>query len=114
MRMLLTAAALLTLAVPAFAQNKTVGVAPTQPSFSVRHDEIIWQLLGGLGNKPAPPEYYGSVGNIVPDSIKLRPVPPKVTEKVPPARGMLFAKVVDEVLIVNPGDRKIVEVVSEQ
>ncbi len=101
-------------ALSASAQEKTVGIAPTEPHFTVQHDVLIWQMLGRLGNGQAPAQYYGAQGTVVPDSIKLRPIPPGVAQRVPPARGMLYAKVVDEVLIIDPSNHHIIDVVGEQ
>jgi hypothetical protein len=54
----------------------------------------------------------GIGGHQVPDNITLRPIPRKVASQLPKLRPYQFARLPIEILIVNPTDRKVADIVN--
>ena len=54
-----------------------------------------------------------NVGVDVPGDIDVRPLPPDVVELVPEYRDYDYVVVNDEIAIVQPSTRQVVEVISE-
>ncbi len=54
----------------------------------------------------------GEVGDTVPPGVVLHPIPVEVSAKVPQVRSHLFFVKDDHVILVNPKDNKVVEVVD--
>jgi len=59
----------------------------------------------------APVGFRAAVGAHVPDSIKLEPLPKAVVELVPRTVDYEYAFVANQVLIVEPRSRTVVEVI---
>jgi len=55
-----------------------------------------------------------TIGDVVPDSVKLYPLPPEITQKVPQARSHMFFVKSDEVIIVSSSDRRIADVIKKK
>jgi hypothetical protein len=53
-----------------------------------------------------------SVGNVVPRSVSLHPLPPAVVEVYPQWRGYRFVLVEDEIIVIEPGSYRIVAVID--
>jgi len=52
------------------------------------------------------------VGAVVPSTVKIEPVPSKAASDVPMLKSFDFAMVNGKLLIVNPSDKKTVQVIS--
>jgi hypothetical protein len=63
-------------------------------------------------NQTAPSGFDPVVGAVVPNSVTTAPVPPKAASAVPALRPYAFAQLQNKVVIVNPSDKKIAEVIS--
>jgi hypothetical protein len=48
-----------------------------------------------------------TVGVVVPDDVKLYPLPPEVVQKVPQARSHMFFVKDDEAILVSSSDRRV-------
>ncbi len=59
-----------------------------------------------------PAGFTAAVGSVVPSAIIIEPVPSKAASDVPSLRPYDFAVVQGKVLIVNPSDRKIADVIT--
>jgi len=55
-----------------------------------------------------------TVGDVVPDDVKLHPLPPDVIQKVPQARSHSFYIKDDEIILVSPSDRRIANVIKKK
>jgi hypothetical protein len=67
----------------------------------------------GLANQPndnAPTGYKGQVGAKIPDSVTANPMPNNVTADVPAAKNLLFVKLPDRVLLIDPDTKTIAEI----
>jgi hypothetical protein len=69
---------------------------------------------GGTGvhhSRNSAPE---TVGDSVPENIKLFPLPPEVIQKEPQARSHTFFIKDDEIVIVSSSDRRIADVIKKK
>ena len=75
--------------------------------------EAIYQSISNRQAKKdtAPIGFRAAVGAHVPDSIKLEPLPKAVVELVPKTVDYEYAFVANQVLIVEPRSRTVVEVI---
>ncbi|MGA7804352.1 DUF1236 domain-containing protein [Bradyrhizobium sp.] len=64
-------------------------------------------------NQTAPQGFNAQVGEAVPSSISTYPLPRQAARDVPAVRPYRYAMTQDKVLIVNPSDRKIADVVNK-
>ncbi len=56
-----------------------------------------------------------NVGDLVPQNIKLEPLPPEIMQKVPKARApQFFIKDDDTVVLVSPSDRRVADVIKKK
>ena len=55
-----------------------------------------------------------TIGDVVPDDVKLHPLPPYVTQKVPQARSHSFFVKDDEIILVSPSDRRVADVIKKK
>lgn len=72
--------------------------------------EIVLKDLN-VQKENAGPE---TVGDVVPEDVKLNPLPPEVIQKVPQARSHLFFVKDDEILLVSSSDRRIADVIKKK
>jgi len=69
-------------------------------------------LKSQASNQSAPSGFQATVGAALPASVKTMPVPSKTATAVPALKPYEFAMVAGKILIVNPSDKKIVEVIT--
>lgn len=75
--------------------------------------KLAWNDISKLrASQTAPSGFVPSVGTAIPSTLSLRPVPTKVSGRVPELRPYDYALLKNELLIVNPTDKKIVEVIK--
>jgi hypothetical protein len=55
-----------------------------------------------------------TIGDVVPDDVKLYPFPPEVIQKVPQARSHSFFLKDDEIILVSPSDRRIADIIKKK
>ena len=74
----------------------------------------IWNDLSGhAANESAPSGFNVAVGAQVPNSMKTYPMPRQAARDVPAAKPYRYAMTQDKLLIVNPGDHKVADVVTK-
>ena len=84
-----------------------------QLSLTAQQKQAIWESVGkGKGTK-APANFQASVGANVPAQVALRPLPATVTQQVPDARKYRYAKIADEVVLVDPTTNKVVDIIKQ-
>ena len=82
-------------------------------SLTGTEQKSAWNDLNGQAtNQNAPSGFQPQVGAMVPGSIKLEPVPSKAATDVPSLKPFDFAMVQGKLLIVNPSDKKIADVIT--
>ena len=60
----------------------------------------------------APPDFQPIVGAVVPPSIELEDMPKTIVQLAPRTEGFQLARVVNQVVIVDPKTRRVVEVIA--
>lgn len=93
----------------AAAQNPPGG-QQAKPNLSPSQERMVSQ---GLSHEPAQSAqgYQGQVGSKPPDSLKEQALPNGVTSEVPQTRNMLFIKLPDRILLIDPGSKTVAEIV---
>jgi Protein of unknown function (DUF1236) len=77
-------------------------------------ENLIWQRLGRRAGAVAamPAGFHPSLYGVVPPSVALHPLPPEVTRQIPMVSPYTYATLGDLLLIVNPADRTIVDIIQ--
>ena len=65
-------------------------------------------------NNAAPIGFRATVGARVPDSVELKPLSDTLAKLVPQARDFSIGMVEKEVILVDPGTRQVVAVVTQE
>jgi hypothetical protein len=65
-------------------------------------------------NNAAPIDFRATVGAHVPDSVELKPLSDTLAKLVPQARAFSIGMVEREVILVDPGTRQVVAVVTQE
>jgi hypothetical protein len=123
---LLSAILLLALVATAGAQapphDAGTGAAPSDSATTTRALELtpaerlaIYQSVTQTKkNNAAPIGFRATVGAHVPDSIQLEPLSDTLAKLVPQARAFSIGMVEKEVILVDPGTRQVVAVVTQE
>lgn len=70
----------------------------------------------GLASSPSQPSPAGSqpqVGNKLPDSMTAQALPNNVTDQVPEAKNLLFVKLPDRIMLIDPDSKLVTEIVMD-
>lgn len=81
-------------------------------SLSSAQQKVAWNDLDHATDQNAPAGFSATTGVKVPTTIKISAVPAKASRDVSSLRPYDFAKVGSKILIVNPSDRMVAEVLS--
>jgi len=93
--------------------HKTMGASDAL-SLSGEQQKSIWKDLSRqAANQNAPAGFNAAVGSEIPNSMKTYPMPRQAARDVPASKRYRYAMTEDKVLIVNPADHKIADVVSK-
>ena len=86
----------------------------TELNLTADQEKKLWAEIGGHAMKQsAPSGFDAAVGQTVPASVTLRELSSKAQSEVPAAKPYHYAVVGDELLLVNPSDKKIVDVITQ-
>ena len=121
-------AAVLLLAVSAMAgaqappKDAGIGPAPSDSATTTRALELtpaerlaIYQSVTQTHkNNAAPIGFRATVGARVPDTVELKPLSDTLAKLVPQARAFSIGMVEKEVILVDPGTRQVVAVVTQE
>ncbi len=101
-------------------------IAQTQPTtppvpalprltLTAQDEYVIRENLLQDTNLPRQRSGPDSIGEVVPQNIKLEPLPPEIMQKVPKARAhQFFVKDDDTVVLVSPSDRRVADVIKKK
>jgi hypothetical protein len=86
--------------------SDTLNLSPTQ-------QKTAWNDINKqASNQTAPADFNAMPGAVVPSVLKISSVPSKAARDVPSLRPYDFAIVQGKLLIVNPSDKKVAEVIT--
>ncbi len=72
-----------------------------------------WKDLGKeASNQTAPSNFKASVGATIPGDVTIQAVPAKVAARVSALKPYDYARLDNKLVIVNPNDKKVVDVIS--
>jgi hypothetical protein len=110
-------AALNAFAVQVQAQSPTtpaIGPAPRTVNLTAEQEFIIREIvLKDLNVPDAKSDVPEIIGDAVPESIELHPVPPDVAAKVPQVKSHEFFVKDGKIILVSPSDRRIADVIKK-
>jgi len=93
---------------------KGLSTAQAAPNLTASQRREIFQDLASAKEESAPSGFRPSVGAIVPGTLALQELPSKATTDVPLIKSYKFAKLQNQdVLLVNPQDRKVIDVITK-
>lgn len=70
----------------------------------------------GLANTPsqsAPSGTQPQVGSKIPDSMTTRELPTNVTDQVPETKQLLFVKLPDRIMLIDPDTKLVTEIIMD-
>ena len=78
-------------------------------------EHLMWQRLVGrnAGSTTTPSGLIAAIGATLPASVALRALPASVTRQIPAVRPYKYAMLGKTLLIINPTDRVIVDVITD-
>ena len=86
----------------------------SQINLTSEQEKKLWDAVSTHAMKQnAPSGFDAAVGQTLPTSVTLRELPSEAQSAVPAAKPYHYAMVQDELLLVNPSDKKIVEVITQ-
>ena len=89
------------------------GKAGDMLNLTTAQQKSAWSELNGQAtHQTAPSGFQPIVGAVVPSTIKIQPVPEKAASDIPSLKPYDFALVQGKLLIVNPSDKKVAEVIT--
>jgi hypothetical protein len=78
---------------------------------SQSQEQKVTEGLRGESSQSAP-GYRGQVGSNLPDSMTAKPLPDDVTAQVPETKTYLFVKLPDRILLIDPENKLVAEIVG--
>jgi len=81
-------------------------------SLSSQQQKTAWSDLSGAAASKAPADFKATTSSAVPSTLKVHAISSKAARDVPALAAYDFAKVRGKLLIVNPHDMMIAEIVS--
>jgi hypothetical protein len=93
------------------APSPTTGTA--RADLTPKQEQTVSQGLATSPSQPAPAGAQPQVGNKVPDSMTAQALPNIVTDQVPEAKNLLFVKLPDRVLLIDPDSKLVTEIVVD-
>jgi hypothetical protein len=81
-------------------------------NLSATQQKTAWNDLKQTSDQTAPSDFAAATGSKVPSAVTIKPVPTRTARDVSSLRPYDFAMVSGKILIVNPKDRTVAEVLS--
>jgi hypothetical protein len=98
-----------------------VGFAAAQQAPSSAHSALTTNqqqaVSDGLSTSPsqkAPPGPQPEVGSKLPDSMTAQSLPNNVTDQVPQVKNLLFVKLPDRIVLIDPDTNRVTEIVADE
>jgi len=92
--------------------NPEVPATSRTLNLSLEQKHVVRELLKDSKVAPAAVTTKVSAGEQVPAAVALHPIPPAIGQKVPQIKSHLFYWTKAQIVIVDPQDRKVAEVID--
>jgi uncharacterized protein DUF1236 len=100
-------------AAPSHAQLLTQGeVATPRLKLTLEQEHVIKEFIKDLKIDPPATAAQAGVGDAVPQDTTLRPMPEELGRKVPQIKTHRFVYTADRILIVDPKDNRVADVIE--
>jgi hypothetical protein len=80
----------------------------------VQHQEIRRGTSAQAVEESWPADFKAAIGQIIPDSITLQPMPKQVSDQIPAVKPYDFATLQDQLLIVDPTSKKVIDIITRR
>jgi hypothetical protein len=95
----------------------SVGFAAAQqasgPDLTPTQQRTVSQGLASSPSQSAPTGAQPQVGDKMPDSMAAQQLPSNVTDQVPEVKKLLFVKLPDRVILIDPDSKQVSEIVMD-
>ena len=109
----LIALAMLLAGAAAHAQLLTQGeVATSRLKLTLEQEHVIKEFIKDMKIDPPATAARAALGDAVPQDTTLRPIPDEVGRKVPQIKTHKFVYTADRILIVDPKDNRVADVIE--
>jgi hypothetical protein len=89
-----------------------ITVASAELNLTAQQKQMIMQSVQSEKGQPAPAGFQPKVGASVPQSMPTRQLPSNVTATVPAAKGLEYAKLANnEILLIDPKDMRVTDII---
>jgi hypothetical protein len=83
------------------------------PDLTTTQQHAVSQGLASSPSQPSPAGSQPQVGNKLPDSMTAQALPNNVTDQVPEAKNLLFVKLPDRIMLIDPDTKLVTEIVMD-
>lgn len=80
-------------------------------TLSLQQQQTAWNDLSGAAPSDAPPTFKASTSSAIPTTVRVRAIPAKTASDVPALQPYDYAKIQNQLLIINPHDMMIAAVI---
>ncbi|QOG23464.1 hypothetical protein [Bradyrhizobium sp. SEMIA] len=84
-----------------------------QGALNPAQQQMVSNSLSSTPSQSAPSGAQPQVGDKVPESMSAQSMPHNVVDQVPEAKELLFVKLPDRILLIDPDTKLISEIVTE-
>ena len=87
----------------------------TKPGLSLTtsQQKLAWKdVERNATAQKAPSDFTAQVGSTVPSDVTMRPIPTKLGQQVSKLKSYDYALLKNEIVIVDPGSKKVVDVIN--
>ncbi len=88
----------------------------TAPDLKLSADQkhtIYLSISNQKQKETAPLDFRAAVGAVVPSSVELQPLPKTIVDLMPQMKDYQCAMVANQVLLVEPNGKQVVEIINE-
>jgi hypothetical protein len=103
----------ITLAILGSVSFAAAQTGPAHPDLTPTQERMVSQGLKASPAQPAPAGVQPQVGKLLPDSLTAQSLPGNVTEQVPEAKQLLFVKLPDRIVLIDPDTKLVTEIVMD-
>ena len=108
------AAALLLLHPAATPAQDSVKDLPSLELTDAQKQTILISVTNQNFKNEAPPNFQPVVGAVVPENVVLEEMPKTIVELAPKVEAFRLARVINQVVIVDPQTRRVIEVIAKK
>jgi hypothetical protein len=84
-----------------------------RPDLTANQQQAVSQGLASSPSQPAPSGEQPQVGNKLPDSMSAQSVPSDVSDQVPETKNLLFVKLPDRIVLIDPDNQLVTQIVMD-